>query len=52
MIFLELNDIIYVSSDSKQRYSLEQIPKINGGIIVMDPYTGRVFALSGGFDFK
>ena len=49
---LKLNDIIYVSSDSQQSYSLEQIPKINGGIIIMDPYTGRVFALSGGFDFN
>ena len=49
---LQLNDIIYVSSDSQQSYSLEQIPKINGGIIIMDPYTGRVFALSGGFDFN
>ena len=49
---LKLNDIIYVSSNSQQSYSLEQIPKINGGIIIMDPYTGRVFALSGGFDFN
>jgi penicillin-binding protein 1A len=49
---LQLNDIIYVSSDSQYSYNLEQIPKINGGIIVMDPHTGRVFALSGGFDFN
>ena len=28
---LQLNDIIYVSSNSQQSYSLEQIPKINGG---------------------
>ena len=33
-------------------YSLKQLPKINGGIVVMDPYTGRVLALSGGFSFK
>ena len=33
-------------------YSLQQLPKINGGIVVMDPYTGRVLALSGGFSFK
>ena len=31
---------------------LKQLPKINGGIVVMDPYTGRVLALSGGFSFK
>ncbi|MDC1254514.1 penicillin-binding transpeptidase domain-containing protein, partial [Pelagibacteraceae bacterium] len=27
-------------------------PEVNGGIVVMDPFTGRVLALSGGFSFK
>ena len=36
----------------ENKYSLKQIPKINGGIVIMDPYTGRVLALSGGFSFK
>ncbi|MEC7489786.1 MAG: penicillin-binding protein 1A [Pseudomonadota bacterium] len=30
-------------------YALRQIPKISGGIVVMDPHTGRVLAMSGGF---
>ena len=33
-------------------YSLQQLPKVNGGIVVMDPYSGRVLAMSGGFSFK
>ena len=45
-------DIIYVKKLNDNKYSLKQIPKINGGIVVMDPYTGRVLALSGGFSFK
>ena len=49
---LSLNDIIYVTKDNKNLFNLQQIPKINGGIVVMDPHTGRVFALSGGFDFN
>ena len=28
------------------------MPKINGAIIVMDPHTGRVLAMAGGFSFK
>jgi penicillin-binding protein 1A len=48
----KIGDIIYVKKLSKNNYSLKQLPKINGGIVVMDPYTGRVFALSGGFSFK
>ena len=49
---LKRGDVIYVKHIKENKYSLKQIPKINGGIIVMDPYTGRVLALSGGFSFK
>tara|TARA_B100000963_G_scaffold185988_1_gene161685 strand:+ start:2868 stop:5204 length:2337 start_codon:yes stop_codon:yes gene_type:complete len=45
-------DIVYVEKIKSNKFSLKQIPKINGGIVVMDPYTGRVLALSGGFSFK
>ena len=45
-------DIIYAEKIKENKFSLKQIPKINGGIVVMDPYTGRVLALSGGFSFK
>jgi penicillin-binding protein 1A len=33
------------------RYSLQQIPEIEGALIAMDPHTGRVLALVGGFDY-
>ena len=49
---LKVGDIIYVKNINKNIYSLKQLPKINGGMVVMDPYTGRVLALSGGFSFK
>ena len=49
---LKLGDIIYVKKIKSNNYSLKQLPKINGGIVVMNPYTGRVLALSGGFSFK
>tara|TARA_B100001248_G_scaffold242544_1_gene210166 strand:+ start:355 stop:2691 length:2337 start_codon:yes stop_codon:yes gene_type:complete len=45
-------DIIYVKKITNGNYSLKQLPKANGGIVVMDPYSGRVLALSGGFSFK
>ena len=48
----KIGDIIYVKKISDSNYSLKQIPKANGGIVVMDPYSGRVLALSGGFSFK
>ena len=33
-------------------FALRQLPEVNGGIVVMDPFTGRVLALSGGFSFQ
>ena len=44
-------DIIYVEVINKNNYALRQLPNVNGGIVVMDPFTGRVLALSGGFSF-
>jgi len=49
---LNLNDIIYVKKIKKNKWNLKQLPKINGAIVVMDPYTGRVLAMVGGFSFK
>ena len=48
----KIGDVIYVKKIDENNYSLKQEPLINGGIVVMDPYTGRVLALSGGFSFK
>ena len=47
-----IGDIIYVKKIQGSEYELKQLPKANGGIVVMDPFTGRVYALSGGFSFK
>ena len=49
---LKIGDIIYVKKIDDGNYSLQQLPKVNGGIVVMDPYSGRVLAMSGGFSFK
>jgi len=49
---IEKDDIIFVSNNSNGTFSLEQIPEVNGAIIVMDPFSGRVLAMSGGFDFN
>lgn len=33
-------------------YALRQIPKVQGGLIAMDPHTGRIFAIAGGFSYE
>jgi penicillin-binding protein 1A len=30
-------------------YNLKQIPEVNGGFVALDPHTGRVLAMSGGY---
>ena len=46
-----LGDIIFVKKE-KNYWSLKQYPKVNGGIVVLDPYTGDIKALAGGFNYK
>ncbi len=40
-------DIIIVD----ENLSIKQIPRVNGAIVVMDPHTGRVLSLVGGYSF-
>ena len=55
---LSPGDVVYVDpllgKDGKAvegQYRLRQIPDVSGGLIVMDPNTGRVLAMTGGFSF-
>ena len=44
-------DIIFVKK-TNNFWLIKQYPKVNGGMVVMDPFTGDVLALVGGFNFK
>ena len=50
---LAVGDVVYVEPMDKApgQYRLRQVPEISGAIVAMDPYTGRVFAMVGGFSF-
>ena len=47
----DIGDIIFVKKESNF-WILKQYPRVNGGIIVLDPFSGDVLALVGGFNFK
>jgi penicillin-binding protein 1A len=34
------------------QFNLVQIPRVSGALVVIDPHTGRVLALSGGFSYE
>jgi penicillin-binding protein 1A len=51
---LAVGDVVYVEPMDGGRagqYRLRQIPEISGAIVAMDPFTGRVHAMVGGFSF-
>lgn len=39
------------ASHQKNAWDLEQIPEVNGAMVVLDPHTGRVLAMSGGYAY-
>ena len=58
---LEVGDVIVVEAVTQKNkdetwpvgtYGLRQIPRIGGAIVVLDPHTGRVLAMSGGFSAR
>ena len=47
----EVGDVIFIKKENNF-WKIKQYPKVNGGIIVLDPFNGNVLALVGGFNFK
>src|ERR1700685_4503232 len=55
---LSPGDVIYADPLVKEdgstvdgQYRLRQLPEVSGAMVVMDPWTGRVLAMVGGFSF-
>lgn len=54
---LAIGDVVYVEpvfnkgETTPDHYALRQVPAVNGAVIAMDPHTGRVLAMQGGFSF-
>jgi len=46
----KINDILFIEKKNLS-YVVRQIPSVNGAIIVIDPFSGDVLAMSGGFSF-
>ena len=48
----KINDIVYVHKNKSEKWELKQYPNVNGAIVVIDPFSGKVKALAGGFSFS
>jgi penicillin-binding protein 1A len=51
---LSVGDVVYVeaANGAAGQYRLHQTPQIEGALVAMDPHTGRVLAMVGGFSFN
>lgn len=47
-------DLIFVAPDDQDpaKLRLKQIPQVNGALVAMEPYSGRVVAMVGGYSFS
>ena len=50
---LEAGDVVYVEpiAGKDGQFRLRQVPEVSGAIVAMDPQTGRVLAMVGGFSY-
>ncbi|SEB37160.1 penicillin-binding protein 1A [Nitratireductor aquibiodomus] len=50
---LKPGDVIFVEKkpDTERAWELRQVPEIEGALVAMDPHTGRVLAMVGGFSY-
>lgn len=46
--------VIMVEADDEEKglYRIRQVPAVEGAFIIMDPHTGRVLAMQGGWDYQ
>ena len=49
---LKVGDLVFVEPDGAGHFHLRQVPQVNGALVAMDPYTGRVLAMVGGYSFS
>ncbi len=50
---LKPGDLIYVEPDTTAGvYKLKQVPAVNGALVAVDPYTGRIEAMVGGYSYS
>ncbi|MGL4490145.1 MAG: penicillin-binding protein 1A, partial [Rhizobiaceae bacterium] len=45
-------DVVFVEKQQAGNWAFHQFPKISGALISMDPHTGRVLAMVGGFSYS
>lgn len=48
---VKIGDVVRIKKESEERWSLGQIPELQGAIVSVSPDNGDILALTGGYDF-
>ena len=49
---LEVGDLIFVERLESGAYGLRQVPAVNGALVAVEPWSGRVVAMVGGYSYS
>ena len=49
---LEVGDLIFVERLESGGYGLRQVPAVNGALVAVEPWSGRVVAMVGGYSYS
>ena len=49
---LAVGDLVFVEPSADGGFRLRQIPQVNGALVAMDPQSGRVLAMVGGYSYS
>ena len=49
---MQINDLIWVEqSEDNKKWYLRQIPDVNGSVVILNPWNGRIYSMVGGYSF-
>ncbi len=49
---LQINDLIWVEqSEDNKKWYLRQMPEVNGAVVILNPWNGRIYSMVGGYSF-
>ena len=49
---LKVGDLVFVEPAASGGYRLKQVPAVNGALVAIEPHSGRVLAMVGGYSFS
>lgn len=49
---ISVGDLVYTTETPQHTYKIAQVPEVAGAFVALDPHTGAINAITGGFDYS